>query len=48
MNFYMYSQNDSDSKAVGLYKIEIATEEMVSEDNFVWNNPEEGIFLMTQ
>ena len=33
MNFYMYSQNDSDSKAVGLYKIEIATEEMVSEDN---------------
>ena len=28
MNFYMYSQNDSDSKAVGLYKIEIATEEI--------------------
>jgi len=32
MNFYMYSQNDSDSKAVGLYKIEIALESEVAID----------------
>ena len=45
MNFYMYSQNDSDSKAVGLYKIEIALESEVAEDNFIWDNPPNGIFV---
>lgn len=45
MNFYMYSQNDSDSKAVGLYKIEIALESEVAEDNFIWDNPQ-TVFLL--
>ena len=38
-------ENDSDSKAVGLYKIEIALESEVAEDNFIWDNPPNGIFV---
>ena len=34
MNFY-----------VGIYKIEIALESEVAEDNFIWDNPPNGIFV---
>ena len=31
--------------AVGIYKIEIALESEVAEDNFIWDNPPNGIFV---
>ena len=30
---------------VGIYKIEIALESEVAEDNFIWDNPPNGIFV---
>lgn len=45
MNFYMYSQDDENAQNVGIYKIEIALESEVAEDNFIWDNPPNGIFV---
>ncbi len=44
MNFYMYSEDDENAQNVGIYKIEIALESEVAEDNFIWDNPPNGIF----
>lgn len=45
MNFYMYSEDDENAQNVGIYKIEIALESEVAEDNFIWDNPPNGIFV---
>ena len=45
MNFYMYSQDDENAQNVEIYKIEIALESEVAEDNFIWDNPPNGIFV---
>ena len=45
MNFYMYSQDDENAQNVGIYKIEIALESEVAEDNFIWDNPQ-TVFLL--
>ena len=45
MNFYMYSEDDENAQNVGIYKIEIALESEVAEDNFMWDNPPNGIFV---
>ena len=44
-NFYMYSEDDENAQNVGIYKIEIALESEVAEDNFIWDNPPNGIFV---
>ena len=43
--FYMYSEDDENAQNVGIYKIEIALESEVAEDNFIWDNPPNGIFV---
>lgn len=41
-----YTQQDSEKlKNIGLYKLEIATEEEVNKEDFVWDNAEMGIFV---
>lgn len=45
MNFYMYSEDDENASNVGIYKIEIALESEVADDNFIWDNPANGIFV---
>ena len=45
MNFYVYSEDDENAQNVGVYKIEIALESEVAEDNFIWDNPQNGIFV---
>lgn len=45
MNFYMYSEDDNNAQNVGIYKIEIALESEVADDNFIWDNPPIGIFI---
>lgn len=45
MNFYMYSEDDENAKNIGVYKLEIALESEVSDENFIWDNPENGIFV---
>ncbi len=45
MNFYMYSEDDENAQNVGIYKIEIALQSEVSEKNFIWDNPQNGIFV---
>ncbi len=45
MNFYMYSEDDENAQNVGIYKIEIALESEEAEDNFIWDNPPNGILL---
>ena len=45
LNFYMYSEDDENAQNVGIYKIEIALESEVAEDNFIWDNPPNGIFV---
>ena len=43
----MYSEDDENAQEgnVGIYKIEIALESEVAEDNFIWDNPPNGIFV---
>ena len=36
---------DENAQNVGIYKIEIALESEVAEDNFIWDNPPNGIFV---
>lgn len=45
MNFYMYSKDDENPQNIGLYKLEIATEEEVNKEDFVWDHAEMGIFV---
>ena len=45
LNFYMYARNDENEENTGLYKIEIAAEEDVQQEAFIWDNPELGIFV---
>lgn len=45
VNFYMYTKDDKIPSNIGLYKIEIATEEVVNKENFVWDTPDEGVFI---
>lgn len=45
MNFYMYSEDDENAQNVGIYKIEIALQSEVSDKNFIWDNPQNGIFV---
>lgn len=45
MNFYMYSEDDENAQNVGIYKIEIALENEVSDEDFTWNHPQNGIFV---
>ena len=39
------SEDDENAQNVGIYKIEIALESEVAEDNFIWDNPPNGIFV---
>lgn len=43
--FVIYSKDDENPQNIGLYKLEIATEEEVNKENFVWDHAEMGIFV---
>lgn len=48
LNFYMVYKDDNIPSDIGLSKIEIATEENVKKEDFVWDTPENGIFIEFQ
>lgn len=48
LNFYMVYKADDIPSDIGLYKIEIATEETVNRENFVWDTPGNGIFVVRE
>jgi hypothetical protein len=48
LNFYMVYKADDTPSDVGLSKIEIATEETVNRENFMWDTPENGIFIQRE
>lgn len=45
LNFYMVYKADSIPSDIGLSKIEIATEETVDKEIFVWDTSKNGIFI---
>ena len=48
LNFYMVYKADDIPSDVGLSKIEIATEKTVNRENFMWDTPENGIFIQRE
>ena len=48
LNFYMVYKADDTPSDVGLSKIEIATEETVNRENFMWDTLENGIFIQRE
>lgn len=45
LNFYLYARDDENEENTGLYKIEIAAEADVQQEDFIWDNPEIGVFV---
>lgn len=48
LNFYMVYKADDIPSDIGLSKIEIATEETVNRENFMWDTSENGIFVVRE
>ena len=47
-NFYMVYKADDVPSDIGLSKIEIATEQTVNRENFMWDTSENGIFVVRE
>ena len=45
VNFYMVYKNDDSPSDIGLYKIEIATEDTVNKKDFIWDTADKGVFI---
>lgn len=45
VNFYMVYKNDDSPSDIGLYKIEIATEDTVNKEDFIWDTADKGVFI---
>ena len=48
LNFYMVYKADDGPSDIGLSKIEIATEQTVNRENFMWDTSENGIFVVRE
>ena len=48
LNFYMVYKADDVPSDIGLSKIEIATEQTVNRENFMWDTSENGIFVVRE
>lgn len=48
LNFYMVYKADDVPSDIGLFKIEIATEQTVNRENFMWDTSENGIFVVRE